>query len=278
LLQRGLALLGLATAAAGAAGTVAAQDSPDSLTISYGQTAEGKLTTDNLTLQDGSLFQKYEFVGRVGDAVTIWLNSSDFNATLLLADSKDSVLVTDDNTGGACNAHIQTALPTTGVYSLFVTTAEAGELGQYYLTLQRGTYPPERPDPCVGWTGLSGSITVGDTVSGALTPMDRQLPNDSTYYQVWQLWNPTAQPFTVEVSAPFDGALILVRGLTEVVAFDDDGGPGCNPRIPYVPDDDRPLRIIVDSRNRQLGEFQLTVAKVLHPTVDEPPCVPSEGS
>lgn len=274
MLQRSLTLLGLATVAV--AGTAAAQS--DTLTIRYGQTLDGELTADDPTLQDGSFFKSYQFVGRVGDAVTIWLNSTDFDATLLLTNTHDSVLVTDNNTGGACNAHIQTALPGTGAYSLYVTTAEAGELGQYYLTLQRGTYPPERQDPCVGWSGLTGTISVGDSVSGALTPIDHVLPNDSTYYQVWQLWNPTAQPFTVEVSAPFDGALILVRGMTEVVAFDDDGGPGCNPRIPWVPDDRRPLRIIVDSRNRQLGEFELRVSNVLLPTVDQPPCVPSEGN
>ena len=90
MLQRSLTLLGLATVVV--AGTASAQ--ADSLTITYGQTQDGELTSDDPTLQDGSFFKKYQFVGRVGDAVTVWLNSTDFNATLLFANSHDSVLVT----------------------------------------------------------------------------------------------------------------------------------------------------------------------------------------
>lgn len=273
LLHRAVTLLGLAALTGTSA--VAAQGTPDSLTITYGQTVDGKLTPDDPKLQDGSFYRRYQFVGRVGDALTVWLNSSDFNANLLLADASDSLLVADDNAGGSCNAHIQTALPKTGVYTLFVNSAEPGEVGQYYLTLERGTLPPERQEPCTGWSGLEGAVSIGDSATATMTSTDRQLPNDSTYYQVWQLWNPGGVPFTVDVTAPFDGALVLVRGMTEVLTFDDDSGPGCNPRIAYAPENERPLRIIVDSRNKELGEYQLKVSNVLLPAVDQPPCLPN---
>lgn len=261
------------------AGTAVAQEEPTVTPIAYGETVAGELRPDNPQLQDSSYFDVYEFSGQVGEEVTIWLNSQDFNASLLLADEADSVLATDDNAGGGCNAHLVAALPATGRYHVFANSAERGELGAFYLTLQRGSYPPEAQIPCAGWTGLAGAVAVGDSATGVIGTDDRALPNDSTaFYEVWQIVNPSHAPFTVDVSAPFDGAMVLVRGLREVVTIDDDGGYGCNPRIAHVPEDRRSVRVVVFSRSGlQGGEYRITVSEVLLPVLDQPPCQPGPG-
>jgi hypothetical protein len=262
-----------------AAGTAAAQEEPLITPIAYGDAVSGELTQDSPMLQDGSYFVVYGFEGEVGDEITVWLNSQDFNANALLTDAADSLVAADDNAGGACNAHVSTALPATGRYHIYANSAEPGELGEFHLTLHEGVYPPEGQTACTGWVGLAGMIAVGDSATSLLGPDDRVLPNDSTaFYEVWQLSNPEGTPFTVDLSAPFDGAMILVRGLREVVTLDDDGGGGCNPRIAHVPEDRRAMRVVVTSREAfRGGEYQIHLRGVLLPAVNQPPCRPGTG-
>jgi hypothetical protein len=252
---------------------LAAQDSVVVEPIRFGETVSGYVTSDDFTLQDNSRYERFGFMGDAGDEVTLLLTSADFNANMLLSDSSDAILANNDNGGGECNAHINATLPETGFYIVYVNTTLPGEVGQFQLTLMRGTHPPQSETGCMGFVDHAGILGIGDTVAGALAADDRLL-SDSSYFQVWLLDNPASVPFTVDMeTSAFDGVMLLIRGLREVVTLDDDGAGGCNPRLTNMPQDQHPYRLVVFSRGKmRVGDYTLRATEGVSPLVDQPAC------
>lgn len=85
--------------------------------------------------EDGTFADFYTFYGVAGQEVTVHLESNDFDAYLILFDDTDTV-IEDDNSGGGTNAFIRYTLPYTGNYYVVANTYQAGELGEYTLTLR----------------------------------------------------------------------------------------------------------------------------------------------
>ncbi|MDE5093094.1 MAG: PPC domain-containing protein, partial [Trichodesmium sp. St11_bin5] len=59
---------------------------------------------------DGSYFQKHTFTGKAGEAITIELSSSEFDAYLMLADPKFNKIAENDDGGENNNAKIKITL------------------------------------------------------------------------------------------------------------------------------------------------------------------------
>ena len=83
---------------------------------------------------DGSYFQKHTFTGKAGEAITIELNSSEFNAYLIVVDPKSKKIAENDDGGENNNAKITITLPTTGTYTVIVKAFEKGQQGSYKLS------------------------------------------------------------------------------------------------------------------------------------------------
>ncbi|MEM6502114.1 MAG: tetratricopeptide repeat protein [Cyanobacteria bacterium P01_C01_bin.89] len=96
------------------------------------QRVEGKLTTDNPQIEDGSYAAVYEFQGQRGDQVAIELDSDDFDAYLLLRFNEETI-AQDDDSGVWHDALIVLELPADGTYQVVVNTASSGEVGHYRL-------------------------------------------------------------------------------------------------------------------------------------------------
>lgn len=265
--------IGVIAALAGAPAPAFPQDLPPAIAISYGERVSNFLTPDDATFQDSSRYKAYVFTGRAGDSVTIQLVSADFNANLLLTDSADAVLAADDNSGGDCNAHLVRRLPADGRYVVYANAAAPGERGEFQLMLEAGAHPPQGTAACRGWVGHVGVLEVGTTARDSLEAGGRLLP-DSSPFAIWLLPDPGSEAFTVDVSSQaFDAAAILVRGITEVLAVDDDGAGGCDARIAHEPTDRRPRRVVVVSRGpRRSGAYTVSVTAGIRPTVTQPPC------
>ncbi len=251
---------------------------PDDATpaIEYGETVNDVLTTRSDTLSDGSYYKQYVLAGTAGDVVTISLSTEDFNANLLVFDAMDNVLASDDNGGEGCNAHLTTALTTTGWYFIVANAVTPNEIGRFELTVRSGEHPPGRTEPCRGFTDPQGVLAVGDTVRGAIESEDALIPGDSTHYQVWVLAPAVGQTMSVDlVSSEFDSTLFLVRGLSEVVMANDDGGGGCNARLVFTPDEERPYRLITRAVPAgAIGSFRLTVTEGAKPVMQQSTCEP----
>ncbi len=240
--------------------------------LSYGETVANFLTTGDGQLQDGSYYAAYQFLGTGGDSVTIAMASRDFNVHVILADSTDTVLTDNADGGGSCNAHLHATLPVSGRYMVYATSQSANEIGQFQLTLQRGTVPPETDAPCLGYFGPQGILRFDRVHEGRFDDSSRTLA-DSLYYDVWT-FAPRNDPFTIDVeSDDFDAMAFIVQGFSTRIATDDDGGTGCNARLTLTPTDPRPLRLVVISRGaRMTGAYRVTVSEGEQPTVDQPTC------
>lgn len=271
-------MLGLIAILVGA-DRVAAQDTTAALTpIRYGDGVRGALPLDARRLPDQSRFTAFALDGRAGDSVTVWLVSQDFNANLLLMDAAGSVLASDDNGAGDCNARLFAVLPADAQYVIVANAVEPGEFGTFELNVTDGSPAAPTQESCHGYVGLAGVVPVGDSAGGALGDSARALPS-GLQFEVWQIENPRGEAFTVDVvSSAFDAAAILVRGLREVVGSDDDGAGGCNARIAYAPDDQRPYRIVVVSRDAgRGGAYHVRVQRGNYPTLTAPPCATGGG-
>ncbi|HXM39306.1 MAG TPA: hypothetical protein VN908_11690 [Gemmatimonadales bacterium] len=233
--------------------------------IRVGQSVTGRLTTTDQQFADGSRYKMYAFVGNKGDTVAVDLTSDDFDANLVLADATGNSLARNDDGGDRCNARLTFVLPQAANYRIYANSSAPAELGDYRLALARGKAATPADTVCRGFGRVAGMIQVGQTVTGNLTANDPEFTGDSTYFQRWILPVKAFQAFTVDLqSDDFDSYLILTRGRGEKLVENDDGGGGCNARLVYSPQDDHPLRVVVNTASRprrQTGHFTLKVSE-----------------
>jgi serine protease Do len=274
--KRRIVLLG--AAALGCIAAPAMGQEPDEQTpaIAYGEAVNGALAPTGDTLSDGSFYRDYVLTGNEGDVVTITLSSGDFNANLLLLDQMENLIARDDNSGGSCNSHLTTALPATGWYFIVANANSPNEIGNFELSLQEGEHAPAGSEPCRGFTDPRGVLQPGDTVYGEIGAEDPMFVDDSTNYQVWVMAPMMGQTVSVDlVSSEFDAALYLVRGMSEVVTANDDGGGGCHARMVFTAEEDRPYRLLTQALpGGASGSFLLALSDGAKPVLQKSTCEP----
>jgi hypothetical protein len=112
--------------------------------ITYGQTVAGQLAAgdcDHPDPNDASFFDAYTFSGTAGQAVSIRLSSSAFDAYLYLlkpgeASPSYATPQNDDLSGTTLDAGIFAVLPATGTYTIMANSRLSGQTGAYTLTLR----------------------------------------------------------------------------------------------------------------------------------------------
>lgn len=109
-----------------------------SSSISYGAAVSGSLADSDRTLDDGSKYDEYTFQGSAGDRIVITLESSDFDAYLILEDANgESIASNDDFEDSSLNSRITIVLPSTGRFTILANSLGEGQLGAYRLTLRK---------------------------------------------------------------------------------------------------------------------------------------------
>jgi len=239
--------------------------------ISYGETLSGYLTASDDSLQDGSLYKMFLFSGEAGDTVTISVNSLDFDAYLLFADSVDTILGSDNNAGGACNAQLTHVLPANGRYIVYATTNTAQQIGEFQVSIQQGSDAPVSSRPCGGFFEKNGVLSVGDSVMGDLGPPDPKL--GPSYYQVWGIDVLQGQTVTIDLqSIIFDARLTLYRGFATAIDANDDGAGACNARIVMTGDGHPHSVVMTSGKQDETGPYILRVQEGALPIVQESQC------
>jgi hypothetical protein len=120
-----------------------------------------------------------------GDTVAFDLTSDAFDANLLIADGSGKTLAQNDDGGGRCNARLTFVAPASASYRLYANSSARAELGDYRLSVARGSAPAPADTVCKGFGRVAGMIDVGQTISGTLTSDDPAFSGDSTYFQRW---------------------------------------------------------------------------------------------
>jgi hypothetical protein len=116
----------------------ATKAAPSSLTP--GQVVRAALETSDPKLDDNSYYDRYTYNGRRGEQITVTLESSSFDAFLLLfiqGASGAQKLTDDDDSGGGTNAQITFELPEDGTYLVLANSYGEGALGAYTIRLDR---------------------------------------------------------------------------------------------------------------------------------------------
>jgi hypothetical protein len=194
--------------------------------IALGAQVTGTLGEQSPLLDDDRRFDLYTFQGRAGQRVVITMRSSDFDSYLyLLAPGGDeTILATDDDSGGGLDARIRSTLPSNGEFRIRAASLGSWAEGAYVLEVRENDQLPTAPRP----------ILPGQTVEGALADFDEQLDRGAFVHQ-WTYSARAGERLRISMSShDFDTYLIfgrMVNGVFEAIAEDDDGGDGTDSLI-----------------------------------------------
>lgn len=165
--------------------------------IRLGETVQGRLQGADPRLDDGSHYHTYLFEGAAGQRVRLRLNSSDFDAFLVLGDLDGVVLAVDDDSGGGWNAMLEAVLPRTDTYVIVVSSYWSNEVGRYTLETEitNGAGP-----------AVPGNFA-GELRSGVRTPA--VIPGNALF-QFWRIQVPPGTRYVEVRLYEAEGQLDLV--------------------------------------------------------------------
>lgn len=151
-------------------------------------------------------------------AIDVRITSPTMEPFVLIADTLGYIQAFDDDGGGP--EFTLSARLDSGTYDVWATTWWSEATGNYALSVHL--------DPC----GNDSALAFGATVTGSLSRADCAL-NDSTFADAWRLTVvDSTTPLRVELASPdFDAYLVLTDLDGELIATDDDAGPGSSARI-----------------------------------------------
>ena len=95
----------------------------------------GSLSRGDVTLSDGEYIDEYTFRGSAGEEVIIDLHAPDFDPYLMVIGPNDVKENNDDYEGDAHRSLVRFELPSSGEYTIGVTSYAAGETGSYDLSI-----------------------------------------------------------------------------------------------------------------------------------------------
>lgn len=264
--------------------------------ISIGQTLSGEFG-------DARQDFAYTFEGRAGDVITIDLNSREIDPLLRLIGPDGDVLAEDDDSGGGVQARIADfTLPTDGTYTIeadaFRGIARANVYGAFTLTLSgEGGMPPAptqqslpptptptptphqqqqqpqqaTPAPIITSTPppapSEGDINPKDTFSMEFTGAA-----DEAFSYSFSADAGDMVSFSVFSGGAIDTVLEIYSDTAELIAFDDDSGPGFDPELLGVTlPDTGPYEVVVRPLNAGAsGTAVISFDQLLETALDGP--------
>jgi len=187
--------------------------------IKIGETKGGSLTGNDCysTIQGSPYYaDRYTFSASKGQQIEILLTSDDFDAYLYLLGPNEVILAEDDDCRDSLDDCITYyPLPSDGKYIIEVTSSDYYDevgTGNYMLTLN--------PANC-----LVNSVSVGDTVNGALTRDDCPSPQSEWYYaDRYTLNGKNGQQVDIKLTSPDFSTELYLFSPDGILLREDFGG------------------------------------------------------
>lgn len=202
--------------------------------ISLGQALVGQLTATDMIYSDGARYDLYIFYGQAGQFIQIDMQSTDFDAYLILQDQNGIELDRNDDGGGNLNARIQRTLAYTGSYRIIAKSLSSNRFGTYTISVTGSGGPAPAVGGAVSQDGVRGWITSGESRSGVLTASDPQLQRGAVYHAYLYNGRP-GETITLEVmSSSLDPYAVVQDASGNALASDDDGGGNLQARLVYT--------------------------------------------
>jgi hypothetical protein len=178
ILYRGIVVLVLLVVAASSVFAAPFRQGQDGTPLVYGQTVDGALAATA-----PSAF--YTFDGALGDVVTVSMEATggEIDPFLVLYDSNQNLLATDDNSGGGETARLIFVIPSAGNYLIQAThsggvVSEAG--GTFTLSLSASTNGQSSPEIAASPTPDAVPDAGAVTESPAADPATEEVPADTS--------------------------------------------------------------------------------------------------
>lgn len=231
-------------------------------TLSLGETRNGRLAPGARTLASGEYVNDFAFDGRQGQQLDLRLASTDFDPYVQISGPDGFSRFNDDSEDGGSDSRLLVTLPADGRYTISATSYAGGETGAYRLTVADGSsYQPARPTPVgAAPAATSGTISIGQTVSGVLQAGDDTLPTGEFVDRI-RFTGRRGQRVAVELtSSAFDAYTILQSPSGESADNDDGGAGGTDSRLDTVLTEDGEYTVSVTSfAPGETGSYRLSV-------------------
>jgi len=164
-----------------------------------------------------------------GDVIQIELDSTEFDPFLQLVDlDTNAVIAVNDDGGAGLNSQLTFTAQPGVTYLVRATSFAAGETGSYSINFSDGHLIPS----------TISFISSNQTLQGILAPDDFTNPDrPDRFRDDFFLESPVVgERIQVDLTGNFDGYLQLINAFTgDVIAFDDNSGPGLNSRLFFTP-------------------------------------------
>lgn len=213
----------------------------------------GTLEEGDTTLRSGEFVDAYPIDLQAGDPVTVTLESEDFDTYVILVPPKGEQVENDDFEGSSSRSQVSLdEAPVAGQYRVLVTSYEAGETGDYTLTIQAGRQqagPGADPGP-----GNS------QRHAGTLEDGDAEL-RSGEYYDTYPIELRRGQHVTVTLeSNDFDTYVIAKPPQGDQFENDDFNGSESRSQVEFDAAADGTYNILVTSYEPgETGDYTLTI-------------------
>jgi len=163
-----------------------------------GSTRTFNLTPRDSRATDGSAYKSFRFNGKEGQRLTVEMASKDVNPYLALVDPKGRRIALDDNSG---SARIRITLPTSGTYTLYANSSDAGDYGRFTLNAKLdGSVTGSNPKPNSG-QNLNNSAGLILQRNGILGANSSVLPRDGSLYETFSFMGKAGQKVQIELNS-----------------------------------------------------------------------------
>lgn len=222
--------------------------------LTLGVPISGTLRPGDEQLSSGEFTDRYTFEGQVGQRIRLSLQSSDFDAYLMLR-GENVTSDNDDVSDGVLDSVIEVVLPYTGTYTVFATTVTPGESGAYALRAER-----------VGTSTASATpvtLAIGRAQNGSLGAGDFQRQNGQ-YFDRYAFQGRAGQGVQIDLQSSAFDAYLSVRGPDGSGEENDDiSTSDRNARVLYTLPVDGTYEVQVSSYSRgETGAYSVTMTDI----------------
>ncbi len=201
--------------------------------LEMGAEARGTLSSSDIVSTRDNYLESWSLEGRAGDEVVIDLMSEDFDPFLYVVGPGLDGTLTDDDSGGGCNARIALTFLENGTFAVVASSSGVRQIGVYSLRVSDSAPEPAYSCGSVNPMSLASLPTEGRTLNhgesafGQLALGVDAIAEDRPA-QAWTIEGRAGEAATVTLESDAFDAYLLVfgPGMSEPLSDDDSGGGG----------------------------------------------------
>jgi hypothetical protein len=194
-----------------------------------GATLQGDLSTSDGMLAGRQFFDVYTFRGTASERALVSAGASGFPVLLRVIEPGGQEHVSQATASGG-RAEIAIVLPSSGEYTVHVSSQSAGSTGPYTVGLVTADTSNVTPVPGTS-APASGDLVADVPVNGSLAAGDSQL-STGEFYDVFDIPGVAGQTVTFEMTSQAIDPYLFIRGPGNFALDNDDGaGFGLNSRL-----------------------------------------------